>query len=259
MHHPPNTPSWFTDNATPYTIIQCKEFQESLPMCKGLYVFSQYHADFLKCFIKTIPIEVLRLPTETPEVKFNMDKFIANTNKKIVNIGYWLRKLSSIYLLNSDQGIYQKIRLLPATTWVPPELIETTLDIEAGFRGYPISDDMKRSVIDVRHLPNDEYDELLSKNILFVDLYDASANNCVIEAMVRNTPILINPVPAVVEYLGEQYPFYFKDLEEASKKLKDIALIKETSDYLLNSGIAEKVSDEHFKRTIRNGEIWKNL
>ena len=118
MHHPPNTPSWFTDNATPYTIIQCKEFQESLPMCKGLYVFSQYHADFLKCFIKTIPIEVLRLPTETPEVKFNMDKFIANTNKKIVNIGYWLRKLSSIYLLNSDQGIYQKISLLPATTWL---------------------------------------------------------------------------------------------------------------------------------------------
>lgn len=259
MHHPPNTPAWFTENATPYTIIQSKEFQESLPMCKGLYVFSKYHADFLKCFIKTIPVEVLYHATEVPEIKFSMDKFIANTNKKIVNVGYWLRKLSSIYLLDADQGIYQKIRLLPSAAWIPPNFIETILDIEASFRNYPISDEMKRSVVDVRHLPNNEYDDLLSKNILFVDLYDTSANNCVIEAMVRGTPILINPLPAVIEYLGKDYPFYFNDLEEASKKLKSLALIKETNEYLMDSGISEKVTGEYFKKTIRNGEIWKSL
>jgi GR25 family glycosyltransferase involved in LPS biosynthesis len=97
FHHPPNTPSWFTDDATPYALIQSKEFQDSLPMCKGLYVLSKYHADFLKCFIKTVPVEVLYLPTEVPDVKFNFDKFIANNNKKIVNIGYcwtWTRHLS---------------------------------------------------------------------------------------------------------------------------------------------------------------------
>lgn len=259
FHHPPNTPSWFTDYATPYAILQSKEFQDSLPTCKGLYVLSKYHADFLKCFIKTVPVEVLYLPTEVPEVKFNFDKFVANNNKKLVNIGYWLRKMSSVYQLDVDQGIYQKIRLLPATTWVPPHLIETILDIEASFRKSPLSDDMKRSVIDVRHMPNDEYDDLLSRNILFVDLYDASANNCVIEAMVRGTPILVNPLPAVVEYLGPEYPFYFSNLGEASKKLKNLQLIKQTHEYLVNSGVSEKVTGEYFKKSIRDGEIWKSL
>ena len=259
FHHPPNTPSWFTDYATPYAVLQSKEFQDSLPMCKGLYVLSQYHADFLKCFVKTIPIEVLYHPTEIPETKFNYDKFIKSSNKKIVNIGYWLRKMSSIYQLEVDQGIYQKIRLLPATTWVPPHLIENILDIEASFRKTQLSDDARRSVIDVRHMPNDEYDELLSKNIVFVDLYDTSANNCIIECMARGTPILVNPLPAVIEYLGPDYPFYFSNLAEASKKLKNLELIKSTNEYLLISGVSEKITSEYFLKSIREGGIWKSL
>jgi GR25 family glycosyltransferase involved in LPS biosynthesis len=259
FHHPPNTPNWFSESATPYTIIQSKEFQDSLSMCKGLYVLSKYHADFLKCFIKTVPIEVLYYPTETAGVKFDFGKFINNNNKKVVNIGYWLRKLSSIYQLDVDQGIYQKIRLLPPTTWVPSHTVETILNIEASFRKTSLSDDMIRSVIDVRYMANEDYDELLSKNILFIDLYDASANTCVVECIARGTPILINPLPAIVEYLGEDYPFYFSNLGEASKKLKNLSLIKQTHEYLVNSGISEKITDKYFIKTIRDGEIWKSL
>jgi hypothetical protein len=162
-------------------------------------------------------------------------------------------------IVGRGPGIYQKIRLLPATTWVPPNFIETILDIESSFRKSPLSDDMKRSVINVRHMPNEEYDELLSMNILFIDLYDASANNCVIEAMVRGTPILVNPLPAVVEYLGTDYPFYFFNLSEASEKLKNLQLIRQTHEYLVNSGVAEKVMGEFFRKTINEGEIWKSL
>lgn len=259
MHHPPNTPSWFSDQANPYAIIQSKEFQDSLPMCKGLYVLSKYHADFLKCFIKNVPVEVIYHPTEIPKTKFSFDKFVSNNNKKLINIGYWLRKLSSIYQLDVDQGIYQKIRLLPATTWVPPHIIENILDIEAGFRKTTLTDEMKRSVIDVRHMPNEDYDELLSKNILFVDLYDASANNCIIECMVRATPVLVNPLPAVVEYLGLEYPFYFSNLADASKKLRNHDLIKAAHEYLTKSEITEKVTSEYFLKTIREGGIWKSL
>ena len=79
------------------------EPQDSLPMCKGLYTLSKYHADFVKCFIKNIPVEVLYHPTEIPQVKFNFKDFTTNTNKKIINIGYWLRKLISIYQLDTAQ------------------------------------------------------------------------------------------------------------------------------------------------------------
>lgn len=259
FHHPPNVPNWFTESATPYAIIQSKEFQDSLPMCKGLYVLSKYHADFLKCFIKTVPVEVLYLPTENPENKFNFEKFVSNTNKKVVNIGYWLRKMSSIYQLDVNQNIYQKIRLLPSTTRGSSNLVQTILDIEANFSKSPLSNEELRSVVDIRHMPNDEYDELLSKNILFVDLYDSSANNCIIEAMIRGTPILVNPLSAVIEYLGKDYPFYFSNLFEASEKLKNIKLIKETHSYLVDSGVSNKIKGETFMKTLQEGNIWKSL
>lgn len=259
MHNPPGTPNWFTDNSTPSSIICSREFQDSLPLCKGIYVLSKHHANFLKCFIKTVPIEALYHPTETPELKFSFDEFVKNNDKKIVNIGWWCRKLSSIYKLEVDRSIYQKIRLIPPTHTVADFLLGRLLDIECSFDGKPLSDDVKSSVVDVSHMPNEEYDHLLSRNIAFLDLFDASANNAIIECMARGTPILVSPVPSVVEYLGEGYPFYFSSLEEASKKLKNIALIKATHDYLRKEEVLEKIRGETFLKTIQEGEIWKSL
>ena len=65
-------------------------------------------------------------------------------------------------------------------------------------------------------LSNEEYDDLLSKNIVFLNLVDASACNTLIECVVRNTPILINRLPAVEEVLGYKYPLYYDTIEDAS-------------------------------------------
>ena len=62
-------------------------------------------------------------------------------------------------------------------------------------------------------LDNDDYDVLLSENIVFINLVDSSAINTVIECIVRNTPILVNRHPAVVELLGENYPFYYGNID----------------------------------------------
>ena len=57
-----------------------------------------------------------------------------------------------------------------------------------------------------------EYDQLLEKNIVFIELIDASANNTILECIVRNTPIIVNKIEPVVEYLGDDYPLYFENL-----------------------------------------------
>jgi hypothetical protein len=59
-----------------------------------------------------------------------------------------------------------------------------------------------------------EYDELLSKNIVFIDLFDAAANNTILECIIRNTPIIVNKLPPIIDYLGEDYPLYFNELNE---------------------------------------------
>lgn len=259
FHNPPNMPSWFSHNSNPSAVIQSKEFQESLGTCRGIYVLSQHHADFLKCFVKTIPVESFLLPTETPDVVFNFDEFVKNDNKKVINIGWWCRNLSSIYKLDTDQAIFQKIRIIPPQPNAHQQTVGQVMAIESMLSKQEITDDMLKSVVDVRHMPNEEYDELLSKNIVFLDFYDVSASNVIVECIARGTPLLVNPLPSVVEYLGEDYPFYFTSLPEAEKKVKNIALIKATHEYLTSSGIAEKVTGDYCLKTIRESEIWKSL
>jgi hypothetical protein len=68
--------------------------------------------------------------------------------------------------------------------------------------------EMLRSVKIIERVDDSSYDALLASSIVSIRLLDASAVNTVIECIVRNTPIAINRVPAVVEILGGDYPFY---------------------------------------------------
>jgi hypothetical protein len=72
---------------------------------------------------------------------------------------------------------------------------------------------------------DDEYDALLENSVVFLKLRDAPADTTVVECIARNTPILINRLPGVVEYLGEDYPFYYSSLDEAEAKLQQPALL----------------------------------
>ena len=44
----------------------------------------------------------------------------------------------------------------------------------------------------------------------------------------------MNKLDGCIEYLGEEYPFYYEDLSEAEAKLSDLNLIEQTNKYLLN-------------------------
>lgn len=96
------------------------------------------------------------------------------------------------------------------------------------------------SVETVDKLNNDEYDEILSKNIVFLHLVDASAVNTIIECIVRNTPIIVNYHSAVIELLGEDYPLYFLNgsIYEMNKQIQEMLQtpekIHETYLYLKN-------------------------
>jgi len=79
----------------------------------------------------------------------------------------------------------------------------------------------------------EEYDDLLSKNIVFVNLFDAAANNTVLECIVRNTPIIINKIEGVTDYLGENYPLYYNHLDEVHSLIDSQKLLK-AHEYLKN-------------------------
>jgi hypothetical protein len=91
----------------------------------------------------------------------------------------------------------------------------------------------------ITYLPNEEYDKLLCENIIFINLVDASAVNTLLECIVRNTPVIVNKHPAVVELLGENYPLYYTDSTDYLKLnvfinniLKNSTLIRKSHNYL---------------------------
>jgi len=93
-----------------------------------------------------------------------------------------------------------------------------------------------KSVDYIEYLDNDSYDVLMTENIIFINLVDASAVNTVIECIVRSTPIIVNKHPAVVELLGEKYPLYFNNEStldiEINNLLSNDKLIRNAHNYL---------------------------
>ena len=255
FHNPPNMPSWFSDNGGHANMILSDfVFKQSLEYCKGIYVLSQYHANYLKHFIPEIPINVLYHPTEVPSKRFTYENFVNNDNKCVIMIGWWLRKLNSFFTLKSP---YKKLRILPIdkckiTLTKLQEIEKTIYDIK-------LTDEEYKSVETTEQLTNDMYDEMLSKNIVYLNLYDSSANNAIIECIVRGTPLLVNKLPSIVEYLGEDYPFYFTDEKDAENKLNDLNLIRKTHEYLCTFDNRKRVLIDTFMNDFKNSSIYKNL
>jgi hypothetical protein len=245
FHNPHNMPLWFCKNGAHINVItNLDEFQNSLNKCKGIFTLTKYLADYIQQIVKNVPVYSFYHPTEIPTIQFNYNEFIKNKEKKVVNIGWWLRRLTSIYKLKVDENIYKK-----ETMRYGGELfVEFLGRIEKNIYNISISETEMGLVRNIPKLTDNEYDLYLSKNIVFVDLYDASANNVIIECIARGTPILINKLVPVVEYLGNDYPFYFNSLEEATVKLDDMDLIKETHRYLLNCDGREKITREYFTK-----------
>ena len=237
------------------------DFIVSLSSCKCLIVMTDYlSAQIIDSLAKSnlsVPVYTLTHPTEYTNVLFDMSAFQANENKQIIQIGNWLRDVFSIYQLEIPKGSViagkSVLKNQNSDSYFPPSSFLTDLQdsllIESngassqticrnafnnmhikGLFDYIIL--MENSVTEIDYLDNASYDTLLSQNIVFLNLVDASAVNTLIECVIRNVPILINPIPPVVEILGTNYPLYYNSFYEASKLLEDPQNIQNAFDYL---------------------------
>ena len=260
LHNPHQMPIWFHYHRSPQKLFEKQIWQDSLPHCVGLFALSHYYGDWLRKQTGK-PVSVLIHPTEIPEKQFDFHQFIANPQKKVVQIGWWLRKLHSIYQLPLAKGNslgYEKVRLgflFESSETILAQLMK----IEERIYKIQVDPAYLENTTVIKHIPDDAYDDLLSMNIAFVDLYDSSANNAIIECIARATPLLVNPIPSVIEYLGEDYPMYFHTLEEAAEKALDTALILETHEYLKSCETRDQLSANYFLDSFCNSEVYKSI
>lgn len=217
-------------------------------------------------------LRVLNEPNLQNIVPFSYKDFLNNKNKQLVHIGGWLRNIYSFYglvipnyligslsismkktiIVNNDMGNY-----IPSDNFLNDFNIflesESTSNSKIIIKGS--SDDITNfwykfmyqdvinninSVTKLSKLSNQDYDLLLSQNLVFINLIDASAVNTLIECVARNTPIIINNHPAVIEILGSNYPLYFNSTDNYVNisiqliNILNIRNIKKAYLYLLN-------------------------
>jgi hypothetical protein len=225
-----------------------ENFIKSLPYCKGIIVLSDYLKKFIDEKFKELSINIktyfFKHPCDVENILyFDMNKYILNRDKKLLQIGQQLRKLSSIYLINDIN--HKKMWLTGTKNF---EKCKKLLIDEV--KHYNINKNLLDKNLTIKYTNTfREYDELLEKNIVFIELIDASANNTIIECIIRNTPIIVNKLEAVVEYLGEDYPLYFENLEDVPLLLSNEKII-EAHNYLCNLNKSEYYIDFFCKKVL---------
>lgn len=259
FHNPPSMPAWFPDEPRLSRILKEDDVRRSMENCVGLFTLSEHLAKFLRAETG-IAASSLYCPTEIPDLLFSYEAFLANPQKRVVSVGWWLRrKMSVFYLPLDNQTPYRKARLNCG------DLIETSsramsrLEFVNDWRSRKLENRFRDNTEEIPYLSNDAFDKLLAENIVFLDLYDASANNTVVECIARATPLIVNRIPPVVEYLGPDYPLYYETLEEAAAKALDFDIVKSAHDYLLTCPIRARLSQHAFLNDFRNSEVFRKL
>ena len=246
MHVPVYVPQWFFGHYSPVHLLKDSEFNAALSHCKGLFTLSSPLSRWLASKLD-VPISAVLHPTENVTQKFNPEAYFANEKKTVIQLGWWLRKLHAIHQLDLPNDKFVK-----KTIWLSKPYQQQTILMEKSvFNFGEFSEDIEY----LGFMDDDLYDKELSKSVVFVDFYDTAANNAVIECIVRAVPILCRPLQAVVDYLGVEYPFYYQDYDEARRKLMSKDLVIQAHEYLLQSGIANKLTPEYFIRSIRNSKV----
>ena len=199
-------------------------FRSVFDQCQGLFVLSKHLQNYLEEYLPSqlpysIPVEHYYHPKDI-SVQFQLQAFMNRKKRKLVHIGKYLRNFES----------FQRLK-------VPNNYIKHILNFS---------------------LNNHDYLQLLTSSIVFVNLYDASASNLIVECLLANVPIMINPLPSVIEYLGEKYPFYYHSLEEATLKLTNDQTIIATYHYL-SSLNKTRYSLQHFYHTWLYSSILTNI
>ena len=212
IHCTNNTPPYL-NNINLDIMFENQNFVTSLNKCVFIITLSPYVSKYMNKKIKCdlnldIPIYTLTHPVFNNIPLFNMNEFIENENKILIQIGQQLRKMTSIYLLNSVEC--NKYWLTGTKNF---EKMNELLLKEIDY--LKIDKSILNQNVKMYYTETfEEYDNLLSKNIVFVELFDAAANNTVLECIIRNTPLIINKIEGVVDYLGEDYPLYYNNLDD---------------------------------------------
>jgi len=232
----------------------CKRlaFRESLKTCKGLFVFSHSMRNWVQNKLTSmgyrIPVHTLYHPIKFPEKLWSMKAYRSNPQPELLQIGTWLRNMDMIFNLESDHKTWicrDKEAIMRVANTLSPAHSNRLQTILKDFRAntyYPLFNRVK-----LINLDSDAYETIMANNIVVTEIIGSSCNNGIIECIASATPVLVNRLDSIEEYLGKDYPFYYSSYTELLAKGNNLALIQATHQYLLNLDTRRYIAGSYFR------------
>lgn len=223
-------------------LMRMDDWKESMAHCRGLWTLTDYQKNFLLDNDVPVPVAKVHYPMGAGAEQFSFERFLRNPRRRLLFIGEFLRRYQPFFDLYAPG--FEKTLLRAG-------------DVDINMRKQEVVEN--DSVSSLYGIEDAAYDRLLAENVVFLNLFDAGAVTTVVECVVRGTPILVNKVGGVSEYLGEDYPLYYETLEEATAKLADLDLLERTAARLRQDPLREKLTDDHFLYALQNTSVYRGL
>ncbi len=227
FHCPPSMPHFAIRQQHPQYYFGSPAFAASRPLLRGAIALSQYLGDWLAERLQ-VPVLVVKHPSEAART-WTPDVLTRGNDLTLLQVGFYLRNTLAIEQVPPLPGI-RPARLAPhaARVWHERWHRDVTRYWEKlGTRPrWP-------GIQDLPCASNEAYDDLLASSVVLTEVFDASANNVVVECIARGTPLVVNRHPAVVEYVGADYPLLFDSIDEVPALLADRGRIVAAHQHLL--------------------------
>ena len=222
FHHSADSPRWLKclRDRTLDAEMASPRWRKISDHCAGFIALSDHVASQLK-ERTTLPVCSITHPIRDDGDQWSLAAW--EKSKRVTQVGYYGRNVQAIWQLPPVAGC-QYFRLkVPGHMWN-----SHNKSAKHRYRGrrkyYP-------GVTDVSTLSNTAYNKLLCSSVIIMELVTGSANNVVVECIVRGTPLLLNRYAPAVEYLGEDYPMFYDNMDHAASLITRDKLL-ETHEYL---------------------------
>lgn len=232
VNYPNNQPRGFIHPLN--ELINHENFKSSLDKCKGIYTLSKHTTKFIKSSVD-IEVETIYHPSNEMPL-FSYEAY--SRNPRILHVGQWMRNYQSYVDLKLD---HISKRMIACEDW-HYKRIKSAYGSEVEV---------------VPRLLHVEYKNLFNNSIFFLDLFDVSACNVILECISSCAPLLIRRLPAAEEYLGADYPMFYENLEQARELAQDDVICK-THNYLIALD-KSKFDRLNFIQSIAQSKIYNSL
>ncbi|MEW6617677.1 MAG: hypothetical protein AB1333_04675 [Patescibacteria group bacterium] len=219
-------------------ILNSKVWEHNQKFFLGGFVFSKNQLAYIEKKIFSQPIRLVLHPTPMKVKRWYLNSFLKDPT--FLHAGIHCRNVDFfVGVANQRQQREKYILLAPRKR-----------DYTSYLSRYP------KTGIEIKsRMSNVEYNEALASSVVFINLLEAAANNTILECIARGTPLLVNNIGGVEDYLGKKYPLYYgstKHAEQIIGKIKrDPSILNRAHAYLLKR--RQKFLMQRFLQQIESG------